>query len=892
MVLKVDESNPLAALGPIDWETVDRDNLDSFLTDTLACAQLLVDSIPSASISSSENTGKNGRQRSHTDGAVSYSWSGAAASDPANPTASDPAGTDSAASSDEQQAALDKTKRCEKIRQDLQRSWKEVSASGANSRDITVYKMNGGREGYAGSSWFARRSLHRVEKAKSNQAGADSQDVVIEFDMFRRALLKEFAIPGEEDSIDEVPSTVRTMSTKKRLEHIAFENNKPDAQPVKDESKPKVDDKKAPSTRQLNVYLLEAVFPGPTATRDFVTMQLTAQAPYSMPDETTKTPNQESLRQFIIVSKPCNHPETPARQGYVRAEYESVELIREVRVPVGAKSGKSPSFAKNMRKTQSSVDLSHAHLNGSIGPDVDQGDDAYETAIEWLMITRNNPGGNVPRFLVDKSTPSSIISDTNKFMDWLVAQELKANAESADKSETPAATSLTSADDNNLPKSTAEHIIPEEDEDEATQHTPTRHHLDATADDRSQQGSERSPSVSIRSVESSGGAASSAKLFSMITGVLGGAVPAVASKLPNPFVGAVEVLNPPLEAFPDIEDDADTGGETYSIIDDDGVAEVEIARGRSGQPVGGSTQKQDVVAGMDSTMEAYATSARSSDITSTDSVVPPKPMTALEILAHSRAVALGRLHDNTSAKTESEEETEMGLHRDTVDKIRAKHSAAQAVKVVKAVEAAKKRHETQLKLLEERHRKAEETLLKKSDRKDHKEGRISVDGVETIQSIAGSESASKAQTSGSGTSIQRASEPIGATDWSSTSSISTNASYSTDLAVRAKLEKLRKKHEKAVARQEAQYQKEMKKLDRKRQQLIDKDAARLRKQQEREEKADVAKQLARVQAERDSARKEVEMLDVKVRQLDAQNKRLVAEVAKLSGTSSSVSESV
>ncbi|CAK7270738.1 hypothetical protein SEPCBS57363_004255 [Sporothrix epigloea] len=886
MALKVDESNPLAALGPIDWDTVDRDNLDSFLTDTLACAQLLVDSIPAASISSSAYTGKHGRQRSHTDGAVSYGWSGAAAADPANPTASD--------SADEQQAALDKAKKCEKIRQDLQRSWKEVSASGANPRDIAVYKMNGGREGYAGSSWFARRSLHRVEKAKGNQAGTDGQDVVIEFDMFRRALLKEFAIQGEEeDSNSEAPSTVRTMSTKKRLEHITFENNTVDAQPAKVESETKTNDNKPSSTRHLNIYLLEAVFPGPTATRDFVTMQLTAQSPYSMPDETSKTTNQDSLRQFIIVSKPCNHPETPARQGYVRAQYESVELIREVRVPVQAQSGKPPSSAKNMRKTQSSVDLSHAHLNGSTGPDVDHGDDAYETAIEWLMITRNNPGGNVPRFLVDKSTPSSIISDTNKFMDWLVAQELKANAQSADKSETSAATSSTTVDDKNLPtKGTAEHIIPEEDEEEATQQIPTRHHFDATADDRSQQGSGRSPSVSIRSVESSGGAASSAKLFSMITGVLGGAVPAVASKLPNPFVGAVEVLNPPLEAFPDIEDDADTGGETYSNIDDDGVAEDEIARGRCGQPVSGSTQSQDVAASMDSTMEAYATSARSLDNSSTASVAPPKPMTALEILAHKRAVALGRLDDFTSAKTDSENEIETGLHRDTVERIRAKHSAAQAAKVAKAVEVAKKRHETQLKMLDERHRKAEETLLKQSDRKDHKEERNSVDGVKTVQSIAGSESASKAPASVSGTSIQGASEHIGANDWSSTSSISTTASYSTDLAMRTKLEKLRKKHKEAVARQEAQYHKEIMKLDHKRQQLVDKDAARLRKQLEREEKADMAKQLVRVQAERDSARKEVEMLDLKVRRLDAQNELLVAEVAKLKGTSSSVSESV
>ncbi|CAK7265362.1 hypothetical protein SEPCBS119000_001473 [Sporothrix epigloea] len=870
MTLSVNDSNPLAALGPIDWDTVDCDDLDGFLTGTLTCAQLLVDSIPAAALSSSSHSGKSGRQRSQTDGAVSYNWSGGATSSPAD-------SADSADSSDKQQA-----QKHEKLRQDLQRSWKEVSTSGANPRDIVVYKMNGGREGYAGSSWFARRSLHRVEKAKPTAGGSDTaaggQDVVIEFDMFRRALLKEFALPDEgDDAASEAPATIRTMSTKKRLEHVVFDNNDKDAQPTDGEADTKKDANSAkPSiTRQLDVYLLEAVFPGPTATRDFVTMQLTAQAPYLMPGDTSSKPD-HSLRQFIVVSKPCNHPETPVRQGYVRAEYESVELIREVRVPVesGTKSGKSHLSANNMRKTQSSVDLSHAHLDGKTGQDADHSSEAFEIAIEWLMITRNNPGGNVPRFLVDKSTPSSIISDTNKFMDWLVAQELKAKAQNGSISETSAATSAPAVAVDSTGKSAkavVEHVIPEDDEEEAAQEISVDQGVEAAAIDNSQRSSERSPSVSIRSVESSGGAASSAKLFSMITGVLGGAVPAVASKLPNPFVGAVEVLNPPLEAFPDLEDDADTGGETYSVIDDDEMAE-ETTRGRL-QPVDGGAQVHSVA---DRTLQPSAASIHSLDTaTSTASGPLPKPMTALEILAHNRAVALGRLHDLAPFKTDSENETELGLHHDTVEKIRAKHSAAQAVKLAKAVEAAQQRHETQLRMLQDRHRQAEEAVLKSTSDKEQRHGRKS------LESVATSESASKAPASTSGVSTLSAQEAIGANDWSSTSSLSTTASQSVALDVRTKLDKLRVKHEKAVARQEAQYHKQMKKLERKRQQLVDKDAARLRKHQERGEKMDLAKLLVLAQAERDSARREVEMLGMKVQRLDAQNKMLVAEVAKL-----------
>ncbi len=43
----------------------------------------------------------------------------------------------------------------------------------------------------------------------------------------------------------------------------------------------------------------------------------------------------------------------------------------------------------------------------------------YESnLVEWIMITRSDPGGGIPRFMVERGTPGSIASDAVKFLDW------------------------------------------------------------------------------------------------------------------------------------------------------------------------------------------------------------------------------------------------------------------------------------------------------------------------------------------------------------------------------------------------------------------------------------------------------------------------------------------
>lgn len=88
-------------------------------------------------------------------------------------------------------------------------------------------------------------------------------------------------------------------------------------------------------------------------------------------------------RHLIVVSRPTSHPEAEEREGLVRGNYESMELMREI-----------PGT----------------------------GQDEESNLIEWIMITRSDPGGGIPRFMVDRGTPGSIVADVPKFIEWAISR--------------------------------------------------------------------------------------------------------------------------------------------------------------------------------------------------------------------------------------------------------------------------------------------------------------------------------------------------------------------------------------------------------------------------------------------------------------------------------------
>ena len=178
------------------------------------------------------------------------------------------------------------------------------------------------------------------------------------------------------------------------------------------------------------MYQLSAQFPGPTAPREFVTLFLTSDNGLS---EASKVGN-VIPRHHMVVSIPVTHPGAPNRSGMVRGQYESVEMIREIPLPT-AKSPASASTSnllkhdrKKSRERGGTIGFAESRGPDAKGEKIDRlddedEDDAETNPVEWIMITRSDPGGGIPRFMVERGTPSSIVQDAGKFLDWACAKD-------------------------------------------------------------------------------------------------------------------------------------------------------------------------------------------------------------------------------------------------------------------------------------------------------------------------------------------------------------------------------------------------------------------------------------------------------------------------------------
>ncbi|KAI1144096.1 hypothetical protein F5Y05DRAFT_16600 [Hypoxylon sp. FL0543] len=354
------------ALGPINWEDIAQDRLDEFLQDIFSEAQCIVDSIPVSSSSSQ----KVGRPRSATDSNLPLPSENSKPSDRAA---------------------------------ELRKDWKEVKVNPReNPLGLDVYKL-AAKDGKG--SWFARRSVHDGLTFEKWKLGMEK-----ELDESMKVQGK----PGD--------GSIRGIGADKKVVNQVVEGR-----------------------GKIQVYQLSAQFPGPATPRDFVTLLLSSDSAIDAPG---------APRHFMLVSKPCVHPECPPRQGFIRGQYESVEFIREVKVE------------KQLRKVRSSLDLGNDDTSGptrngaenigrqatirsarqaadsasstksedgrrrgrtvgaaDVGAKTEE-DENYETMVEWLMVTRSDPGGSVPRFMVERGTPPGIAGDANKFLKWLSSKSI------------------------------------------------------------------------------------------------------------------------------------------------------------------------------------------------------------------------------------------------------------------------------------------------------------------------------------------------------------------------------------------------------------------------------------------------------------------------------------
>lgn len=400
----------LKSLAPLDFSDVPTapDELDAYISDIFTNSELIVESVP---IPSPDDVAT--RSRSDTGSSVASSSSEMASS---AARSAEPAPEHTA----------------------LRKEWGKPYKLNAkeNPLNISVYKASG-KDGHG--AWFARRSVHEG----------------LGFARFKRGLEREFPEamkvqggPGE--------GSIRGIGGEKRVEEIHVDGK-----------------------GRVEVYYLTAQFPGPTTPRDFVTLLVTSSK--AMKESHKSEIPELSPRHYMIISKPCNHPECPPKEGLVRGNYESVEFIREVpRRPKKSMSSNDLSKTSKRGSGRHSPNLEHEALMRSAGqhkhpnayqhenrsvddlprrsvdesgssvahsssgrqrgatmghPDgsIDSSNHRQKTnfddydpeanPVEWIMITRSDPGGGIPRFLVDRGTPGSIVADAYKFLDWATQQD-------------------------------------------------------------------------------------------------------------------------------------------------------------------------------------------------------------------------------------------------------------------------------------------------------------------------------------------------------------------------------------------------------------------------------------------------------------------------------------
>ncbi|KAI1393467.1 uncharacterized protein F4822DRAFT_14099 [Hypoxylon trugodes] len=657
------------ALGSVNWEDVAQDQLDTLLKDVFSDAQCIVDSIP-ISASSSQKAGK---LRSATDVNL--------------PSLPNRTGISDRAAH-------------------LRKEWKEIKL---NPRDnplgLDIYRL-GAKDGKG--AWFARRSVHEGLTFEKWKLGMEK-----ELDESMKVQGK----PGD--------GSIRGIGADKKVVNQTVEG-----------------------TGRLQVYQLSAQFPGPVAPRDFIALVLSSESAIDAPG---------APRHFMLISKPCVHPECPPRQGYVRGQYESVELIREIKVE------------KPLRKTRSSVDLTNEEAAASVRSSAqnisreatirsarqatdaalptkdedgrkrgrtigamdaidEQDDEDYETMVEWLMVTRSDPGGSVPRFLVEKGTPPGIAGDAEKFLKWISAKSIDDFTESDGEE-----TKQLKQEASQAEKAPVEKTVP-------TKTTSNHTSVPRASQPSTTEGHEEAPEEP-----------NPTGFYGMIANALNSAASVAASRIPNPF-------GPVPEGEEDSSDLSSEEDDTSSIhsfhsIENDNIDENDAT---SAKPAESSTTQltPSVTNGAESTR-------------STDSLAAKSTTTSTQ-------------------------------------------------------------HEKELRKLEDRKRKAEEKLRVAQEKALAKRG------------------------------------------------VNNDEEQREEAAVR----KLREKHDREVTRQREKYERELKKLEAKRAGEARKAEEKRRKTLEKEDKANLAMELDKVRAERDIARKQMEMLKEQVGELQAQNTMLVARLGR------------
>lgn len=645
---------PLKALGPIKWSDVNGKDLEQFLSTTFSSAHIVVDSIPQHPGNASPHHHKNnhsdiGRARSHTDSSLlttdntHHAHSERTGRDHANTTT---ASSNGHAAPDAAAAA-----NIEKLRKE----WKEVKIPAKdNPMNMSVFKL-AGKDGRG--AWFARRSLHEG----------------ISYDKFRLGLEREF---GEtmKNSKGVGTGNVRGIGAEKRAEHIVCDG-----------------------VGELEVWLLSAQFPGPTTPRDFLTLLLTGAAGEG--EEERKKGNVP--RQFMVVSRPCDHPECQPRPGFIRGNYESVEFIREVPIDKPVRRVQSSMDVKRdelRSRHQATKSLDESHSLNRVSQSFpslpefehvgEHGADAgseTEMAIEWVMVTRSDPGGSVPRFMVEKGTPGGIVNDAGRFIKWLESKRLEDLVEPHGEDKQALNEEVNKYDD--------------------TTETPTSRHDPATPAHTSGTlpNGNTEPSSTQEEVQPGG-------FYNMIANALGVVHSSVAARLPG---FAVSASGADTDSDQTYSSDSDESDRSFASAQEEDEAHTPMASvgGGGGAPPPLPSRPFDARSAAASIDVASTHSGRSDDTSSKASSQHEKALRKLHERQRKLDEKMAKQQERSVAHNGGDKQHQGAAGEDALARLREKHEkeiARQEEMYRKEVRKIEEKRQKEQKKAEEKRRKAQE----------------------------------------------------------------------------------------------------------------------------------------------------------------------------------------
>lgn len=271
----------------------------------------------------------------------------------------------------------------------MQKQWgKPIKVGGAkdNPLGIHVWKLNPHDNG---GQWFGRRSVHEgLPFAQWQRKLSSEYDETLKVN---RKKIEKGQVPDK---------SIRGIGAEEKVEDV------------------EVMDENGSVMGRVTLYHVSAQFPKPTAPRDFVSLIITSE--HGLQIGGTNQPG----RSWMMVSKPCEHPNVPHKHGYTRGDYESVELIREI--PKQG-SGSSSSSVSSGKKSDTKQKEDSSDQSKSQSPDAEADGALHEdeemNPVEWIMVTRSDPGGNIPKWMVNKGTPGSVGADAAKFINWAIQVE-------------------------------------------------------------------------------------------------------------------------------------------------------------------------------------------------------------------------------------------------------------------------------------------------------------------------------------------------------------------------------------------------------------------------------------------------------------------------------------